>query len=327
MSPLVSIIVPTFDRLKYLRRTLDSVLRQTFTDWELLIADDGSSADTRAYLETFVQLHGPGSAPRVRVLWLTHSGRPSVARNAALREARGEYIAFIDSDDLWTPGKLQLQVDSLRRRAGCAWGYTRFVLVDEAGEPTGWQRTRSWPVPDGWIFDRLVRSETVIAVPSVIVSRQLLEQVGGFDESLVMCEDYDLWLRLAARSQVDAIDEPCTLVTRHAEHSGNELISFEDCARVFDKVRRTRGTEHLQAILREKSAEVAIGIARGHAVRGNLAAALRTLVASAPGSWRYPWWWSGALGTAARGLVPPAALALARARRASERPSRDTPQP
>lgn len=320
MSPAVSIIVPTFNRLEYLRRALASVFQQTFRDWELLIADDGSDIDTRAYLKT---LEDP---PRVRVLWLPHSGRPSVARNAALRAAQGEYVAFLDSDDLWTPTKLQIQIDSLRRRVGCGWGYTRFVLVDESGRPTEWQRTRSWPTPAGWIRDRLARSETVVAVPSVIVSRELLEQVGGFDESLVMCEDFDLWLRLAARSQVDAIDEPCTLVTRHAQHSGNELTSFEDCERVFEKLQKTPGTEHLHANLREKSAEVAIGVARSHLASGNRTRALSTLLTSAPRFWRHRRWWMGALRTTARALVPTAMIELARKRRTGVHASRGAPQ-
>ncbi len=312
MSPTVSIVVPTFNRLKYLRSALASVFEQTFGDWELLIADDGSGAEARAYLEAL-------DDPRVRVLWLSHSGRPAIARNAALREAKGEYVAFLDSDDIWTPAKLQIQIDSLRSRPGRRWGYTRFVLVDEFGNPTDWQRTRSWPVPDGWIFDKLVRSETVIAVPSVVVSRELLERVGGFDEGLIMCEDYDLWLRLAAQSEVDAIDLPCTLVTRHAEHSGNEITSFQDCARVFEKVLGLGGTEHLHSIVREKLAEVAYGLARSHAACGDRVSALRALTSSAPHCWRYPRWWFGALRATAWVFAPRAALGAARRHLGSRR--------
>jgi len=313
MSPAVSIIMPTFNRLKYLRTTLASVFAQTFEDWELLIADDGSAADTRAYLQT---LDDP---PRVRVLWLSHTGKPAVARNAALREAQGEYVAFLDSDDTWVPQKLQIQIDSLRGRTGRRWSHTRFVLVDESGRPTAWQRTRSWPVADGWILEKLVKSETVIAVPSVVVSRALLQQVGGFDEQLVMCEDYDLWLRLAAESEVDAVDEPLTLVTRHAEHSGNEIISFQDCARVFEKVLRASGTEHLHSVVREKRAEVAAGLARSHAACGNRVSAVRTLLSSAGYGWRYPQWWRGALWASARALSPRAVRRVVRGYRSYPR--------
>jgi glycosyltransferase involved in cell wall biosynthesis len=309
MSPAVSIIVPTFNRLKYLRATLTSVFEQTFQDWELLIADDGSDADTQAYLQ---RLDDP---PRVRVLWLAHSGRPSIVRNAALRAARGEYIAFIDSDDLWMPTKLETQLASLRCHAARRWSHTKFILVDEFGAPTPWMRGGGWPVPDGWILEKLVKSQTVISVPSVVVSRELLEQAGGFDEQLVMCEDYDLWLRLAMRSEIDAIDEPLTLVTRHGEHSGNDTTSFRDCLRVFDKVLRADGTEHLRSILREKRAEVIAGLASSQAACGNRISALRTLLSSAHCCWRYPQWWRGALQATARAFVPQTVRAVARRHR------------
>ena len=306
MSSAVSIILPTYNRLEFLRPAVESVFAQTFDDWELVIADDGSSGDTRTYLETLED------SPRVKVIWLRHTGRPSVVRNAALREAHGEYVAFLDSDDVWLPRKLEIQIASLRCHAARQWSYTKFALVDPAGNPTAWQRTRSWPVPDGWILDKLVKSETVIAMPSVIASRKLLEQVQGFDESLVMCEDYDLWLRLAAQSEVDAIDEALTLVTRHAEHSGNEIISFQDCVRVFEKVMRAGGTEHLHSILREKRAEAAAGLARSHASYGDRGAALRTLLSSVRFCWRYPLWWFGALQATARACAPQAVRRAAR---------------
>src|SRR5262245_55647877 len=99
-SPVVSIVLPAFNRLVYLRAAVASVFKQSFTDWELIIGDDGSDEDTRAYLGTLDQ------PPRVKVLWLAHTGNPAVVRNAALLEAKGEFVAFIDSDDEWLPDKL-----------------------------------------------------------------------------------------------------------------------------------------------------------------------------------------------------------------------------
>src|ERR1700734_971226 len=107
-APLVSIILPTFDRLRFLRPAVDSVLAQSFTDWELVIADDGSGADTRQYLRTLER------DARITLIWLTHSGTPAIVRNAALGRAGGEYVAFMDSDDLWTPVKLERQLKALR---------------------------------------------------------------------------------------------------------------------------------------------------------------------------------------------------------------------
>jgi glycosyltransferase involved in cell wall biosynthesis len=306
MSPAVSIILPTFNRLQFLPAAVASVLEQTFQDWELLIADDGSGADTRAYLHT---LHDP---PRVRVLWLSHTGRPAVVRNAALRGARGEYVAFLDSDDLWLPEKLQTQMASLSRQPARRWSHTKFVLVDESGQPTAWARAGGWPAPQGWIRDQLVKGETVIALPSVLVSRGFVEQVGGFDEQLVMCEDYELWLRLAVQSEIDAIDESLTLVRRHAEHSGNDVTALQDSERVIGKVLRAGGVEHLHSILRRQRAEIATGLARSHAAGGNRLSALRALLSSAEYSWRYPQWWLGALQATARAVAPQAVWQVAR---------------
>ena len=173
-------------------------------------------------------------------------------------------------------------------------------------------RGGGWATPGGWIVEKVLRSETVISVPSVVVSRALLEQVGGFDEHLVMCEDFDLWLRLGTHSEIDAIDEPLTLVLRHAEHSGNEIIAFQDCRRVIEKMLRSAPGARLEAILREQRAELAAGIARSQAARGERRDALGTLLSSAQYSWRYRQWWSGALRAAARAVTPAAVQGLIR---------------
>src|SRR5580658_566189 len=245
MSCAVSIILPTFNRLEYLRPAIESVFAQTFRDWELTIADDGSSTDTRRYLGT---LDDP---PRVKVLWLPHTGKPSVVSNAALREAQGEYVAFLDSDDVWLPRKLETQIASLHRHAERGWSYTRFALIDGAGNPTNSARTRNWSAPDGWILEKLLKGETVIALPSVVVSRRLLTRLGAFDEELIMCYDDELWFRLAAHSEIDGIDQPLTLIRRHGHHSGGDMIAWRDRRRVFEKALRTSRGSRLEPLLRK----------------------------------------------------------------------------
>src|SRR5579863_3753675 len=91
----VSVVLPAFNRLRFLRPAIESVSAQTFADWELIIADDGSDLETRQYLQSFAD------DPRVTVVWLEHTGKPSMVRNAAVLRAAGEYVAFLDSDDLW----------------------------------------------------------------------------------------------------------------------------------------------------------------------------------------------------------------------------------
>jgi glycosyltransferase involved in cell wall biosynthesis len=299
MSSAVSIILPTFNRLEFLRPAIESVFAQTFEDWELLIADDGSEADTRTYLGTL------SDPPRVKVIWLPHTGRPSVVRNAALREAQGEYVAFIDSDDIWLPKKLETQIDSLRRHAERKWSYTRFAVVDSTGNSTA-SHTRSSPAPAGWILEKLLEAHTVIALPSVVVSRQLIEQLGGFDEELVMCEYDELWFRLAAHSEIDGIDAPLTLVRRHGQHSGNDILAWQDRRRVFEKALRASPGGHLGSILRRLRVEMSAGLAKSQAASGMRLGVLNTLASSARYSWRYPQWWSGALRALARALAPAA---------------------
>jgi hypothetical protein len=158
-------------------------------------------------------------------------------------------------------------------------------------------------------------SKTVISVPSVLVSRKLLDQVGGFDEDLVMCEDFDLWLRLAAVSEIDAVDEPLTLVLRHAEHSGNEIIAFEDCVRVIEKMLQVRPLAYLRPRLRQLRAQLSAQTAMAHAVSGNRAHAARMLLSSAPSYWPYRQWWFIGVRAMVRLMTPQPVRDLMRAYR------------
>jgi glycosyltransferase involved in cell wall biosynthesis len=304
MQPAVSVILPAYNRLHYLRDAVASVFAQTFRDWELIIADDGSDADTKAYLRGL-----QGCAP-VRIIWLAHSGRPAVARNAALRAARGEYLAFLDSDDLWLPHKLQTQVASVRAAEG--WSYTRFVQVDASGKLLGSARNRHFPALSGWILESLLKTETVITPSTVMISRRLLERVGPFDEELVMCEDYELWLRIAAQAEADAIEEALTRVRRHDEHSGSDVIAWRDRRRVIERLLQSCDDAGLRALLRKLRAQLSAGLARSQATSGQRLEALRTLIYSMPYASRHHEWWLGTVATALRALAPKAARKAAR---------------
>jgi len=304
-TPTVSIVMPTFNRLEFLRPAIQSVFAQTLADWELIIADDGSTAETRAYLESL-------DHPRVKVIWLPHSGRPSAVSNIAIREARGDYIAFLDSDDLWLPGKLAMQVASLRNHPERGWSYTRFAVVDSSGSPIVSKRVTHWPAPSGWILEKILTEVTVIAQPSVVISRPLLNRVGGFDEELIMCYDDELWLRLAAQSEIDGIDEPLTLVRRHGQHSGSDIIAWRDRRRVFERALNTADYAHLHSTLCLLRAQMSAGLAKSQIASGNRASAVGTLFKSLPHSWRYPKCWSGPLIAMASSYAPVAVKSAVR---------------
>jgi glycosyltransferase involved in cell wall biosynthesis len=297
-QPLVSIILPTFGRLRYLRPTIASVYRQTLQDWELIIADDGSDEETRAYLRS---LEGDS---RIKVMWLSHTGIPAVVRNAALREARGEYVAFLDSDDLWAPEKLSRQVETLRARPACRWCYTAMSHIDGSGQPLAEPVFGPWLPCDGAVFERLVRGPVVIRTPTVLAARELVARAGGFDETIRSAEDYDLWLRLALASDVALLDEPLVQVRRHeANHTGNWEIAFAGRDQTLRKLQDTVDMNR-RVLLRAERTGNALTLAARHASLGNRARMLRALFRALPYSWSSPRWWFALVKTPLRPYVP-----------------------
>ena len=308
-QPLVSIILPTFGRLKYLRPAVNSVYHQSLQEWELVVADDGSDEETRAYLRMLEDDR------RVKLVWLAHTGIPAVVRNAALREARGEYIAFLDSDDLWAARKLERQVEALRARVDCRWSYTAFLQVDASGNPLPEEAERPWIPHEGDIFEQVVTGRAQIRTPTVLATRQLLSEAGGFDETLLSAEDYDLWLRLALHSEVAIVNEPLVYVRRHEEsHTRDWQSAFVGRDRLLSRhqqlVDSARGS-----LLREERVNNALKLAATHAQLGARGRVLRALWDSLPYSWTYPRWWLSGLRTVLRPYVPRRLLEFYRGRR------------
>lgn len=301
--PQVSVILPTYNRLRFLPAAVDSVLGQTLKDWELVIADDGSDSETLEYLRTLERF------PGVRVIRLAHSGNPGAVRNAALRVARGQYVAFLDSDDVWMPTKLEVQVRALRDSADCRWSYTDHIRVDAAGNSINWQRNPNRTLPQGDIVEALLRLHAGTPTPTVMAERALIEKAGGFDEQQGLHEDYDLWLRLALLSKVLAIGEPLSCVRRHNEHfSGGEVRNFQARLRIFAKVQGRVPS----AVLRTERARQAGGLAGAYAAAENGAGVWQTIVASWPYSWRSFHWYTACARAVLRVSAPRRILALVR---------------
>lgn len=258
-QPLISVVVPAFNRLAWLQAAVRSVFVQTLEDWELIVADDGSEEPTREYLRALAS----NNEGRVRVLYLAHSGNPPVARNAALREARGEYIAFLDSDDLWLPRKLEMQIASLGENPTRQWSYTRSELVDSSGRPLPGGRGLRYPErKDGWIAESLLRGEAAVTQSSVVVRREAVVRVGGYPEDLPICGDYELYLRLALESEIDFVDAPLVLVRRHQEHYCDDVTALAEVRRFMGKVQRSKRVPHLQALVRSRRARLLVSLTR-----------------------------------------------------------------
>ncbi len=210
--PSVSIILPTYNRLSYLREAVESVVAQTDTDWELIVIDDGSTDDTISWLQSLAE-------PRISVVPLAHTGHISRLRNAGLALARALWIAFLDSDDRWRPEKLERQRAYHAANPRFRWSYTRLEIIDADGHMRPATEFKPWNAQAGWILEHVLALDVAIGLPSVFIERALLEEVGGFDEQRWWTEDYDLWVRLASVTECGLVDEPLTAVRTHRSTS------------------------------------------------------------------------------------------------------------
>lgn len=207
--PPVSVILPTYNRATTIRASIDSVLRQTWTEFELLVVDDGSTDSTLEIIQNIRD-------SRLKILTTPRNLGPSGARNIGIRAARGTWVAFQDSDDEWMPDKLTLQMARLEE-PGAPWiaAYCGMIIVGSVVEKQG--RTRIRYIPDrsvdpveGAINTSLLET-SFVSTQMLIARREDLENLGGFDENLPSMVDWDLVLRLSQRGQVAFVDEPLVL--------------------------------------------------------------------------------------------------------------------
>jgi len=209
-KPKVSVIIPTYNYGHFLGEAIRSVLGQTLQDWELIVVDDGSTDNTREVVAAFAD-------PRIHYIHQQNRGNPA-ARNAALRVVSGEYVAFLDADDVWFPEKLEKQVAKLDRlppTVGLVYSDV-YLFNNEDGtiirsflqgrRPPQGRILRELLGPDGWFI-----SDT-----GSLIRREVFQRVGLYDESLWWYEDWEMWVRIAAAYEVAALDEPLARCRRHS---------------------------------------------------------------------------------------------------------------
>lgn len=309
MTPLVSVVLPAFNAMPYLPHAVQSVLDQTIGDWELIIIDDGSTDGTSDYLATLAD-------PRLITLRVPHSGNPAGVRNAGVAQARGPYIAFLDADDAWLPRKLEVQIPSLET-SGCRWSYTATTRMDERSEPVRDPRIRPWVPYEGWILEALLRIDAIVAMPTVVAERALLLDVGGFDETLRYCSDYELWFRLALRGPVALVNEPLARVrVSTTSHQSNRAGVHQAWDRVYAKLADLVEDEPLRKLCLSRRVLHAATLSRIHTTRGEHGVALRTLVRAAPFAHTHAIWWRALARALIRPLVPASVIGTVRAARA-----------
>jgi len=205
--PLVSVIIPTYNRKAFLIEALHSVFKQTYGNLEIIVVDDGSDDNTKEGLKEFLK------HPNFKYLFIRHNGHPGAVRNRGVLEASGEYIAFLDSDDLWKEQKTEKQINFMLKRPDTAVCHTREEwirrgrTVSQAG-----QRHKK----EGYIFKDALK-KCIIGPSTVMIKHSVLDECGGFNEELEIAEDYEMWLRLTALYSIGYIDIP--LVVKRGGHS------------------------------------------------------------------------------------------------------------
>jgi glycosyltransferase involved in cell wall biosynthesis len=201
--PLVSVVIPTYNRAATITRALDSVIRQSHRPLEIIVVDDGSTDDTLGTIDH------DGCAVPLTVISLGHNEGAAAARNHGITLARGDFVAFLDSDDEWEPDKIAKQLAALEA-AGLEYGasYTGIASYAEDGKLCAVSRA----VEGGDLRRALLNHNLVGSTSCMLARRTLLQQIGGFDRSLASCQDWDLWIRLAGHTRFVCVPEPLTHV-------------------------------------------------------------------------------------------------------------------
>lgn len=209
--PLVSVLMPAYNASRYVAEAVDSILAQTFADFEFLIVDDGSTDDTPQILKDYAARDG-----RIRVFTQPNGG-VGAALNRGLSEARGEFIARMDADDVSLPHRLQREIDFLRGRPDCVLVGSRVLLIDADGEPLF--EMPGIPLEHEQIDRLLMRADWAIVHPSTVMRREAVLRVGGYRADLVPVEDHDLFLRLAEIGRLANLPDVLLYYRKHPMNS------------------------------------------------------------------------------------------------------------
>lgn len=224
--PKVSVIIPSYNCSTYLERALRSALKQTYTDLEIVVADDGSTDETAEIVARY---------PSVRYVYQRNSGLPS-ARNLAVSRSSGAYLAYLDADDMWYPHKLQQQVAFLDQHKECGMVHSDLTFVDEQDRPITleWHFDNRGAVHQGDCLMGLLNN-CLIQVPTVVERRSCFEETSGFDERFGRVEDYLHWLQLAMNGHhIGYISAPLAFYRwRAGSLSKNHAAMAEATIRMF----------------------------------------------------------------------------------------------
>ncbi|MBD1921808.1 glycosyltransferase [Microcoleus sp. FACHB-831] len=238
--PTISTIIPAYNSEKTIRETIESVINQSFSDLEIIVINDGSQDSTLEIVSCI-------SEPRLKVFSYANAG-VSASRNRGFSHATGEYISFLDADDIWTPDKLEAQLKALQEnpQAGVAYSWTNWI--DESGR---FLRPGLHIARTGDVYKNLLVKDFIESGSNPLIRRQALVEVGGFDESLMNTADWDMWLRLAARYNFVAVPSPQILYRVAPSSMSSNVWRIEDESLKIIEKAFASGNESLQPLKRE----------------------------------------------------------------------------
>ena len=208
----ISVIIPTFNRKETLKRAIQSVLMQSYTPYEIIVIDDGSDDGTKEWLKD--------KYPNVKYIYQMNSGVSS-ARNKGIKFARGDWIALLDSDDEWLPSKLKDQANEIESNPAAKFLHTNEIWIRNGVRVNQMKKHKKY---GGYIFEKCL-DMCRISPSSVLIKKDIFDEIGMFDETLKVCEDYDLWLRFASKYPVHFLDQP--LIKKYGGHS-DQLSKVDD---------------------------------------------------------------------------------------------------
>ena len=218
-NDFITVVIPTYNRVTFLKDAIDSVLAQTFLDFELIVVDDGSTDNTPKLLSSY--------GDKIRVITQANQG-PSAARNRGIEAAESEWIAFLDSDDVWKPDKLKKQVQFITDNPDTKICQTEEVWVRNGKRVNPRNKHE---MHSGWIYEQCLPL-CIVSPSSVMIHQDVFEKTGLFDETMLACEDYDLWLRIAPHYPICLVREK--LIVKQGGHADqqSQTIAALDCLRI-----------------------------------------------------------------------------------------------
>ena len=208
----ISVIIPTFNRKVTLKRAIQSVVMQSYNPYEIIVIDDGSDDGTKEWLKD--------NFPNVKYIYQMNSGVSS-ARNKGIKFARGDWIALLDSDDEWLPSKLKDQANEIELNPAAKFLHTNEIWIRNGVRVNQMKKHKKY---GGYIFEKCL-DMCRISPSSVLIKKDIFDEIGMFDETLKVCEDYDLWLRFASKYPVHFLDQP--LIKKYGGHS-DQLSKVDD---------------------------------------------------------------------------------------------------